>query len=119
MGITFYEMYSRSYPYKGEDYRETLRKICDRRVNKRPPIPATCPPKMASLMKKCWSHDPVQRPTAKELDATVLDFTIQDAEPLTRADENVPRRERPTGDMIYELVRDTCVLLLSFCTDSS
>jgi hypothetical protein len=67
MGIVFYEIYSRDDPYKGEDFRDTLRKVCDRRINKRPPVPHTCPPKMAEIMKKCWSPDPMFRYQAKDL----------------------------------------------------
>ena len=95
-------MYAREDPYKGEDFRDTLRKICDRRVNKRPPVPTTCPNKMADLMKKCWSPDPFFRPQAKDLDTTLLDLNMRDAEPLTLDEQNA-RKERPTGDMLYDL----------------
>jgi len=57
MGIIFYEVYARKNPYDGEDFREVLRKVCNRRVNKRPDIPSSMPPKMVDLMKKCWSPD--------------------------------------------------------------
>lgn len=105
MGIVLYEIYARSDPYKGEDFRDTLRKVCDRRVNKRPGIPGICPPKLADLMKKCWNPDPFFRPTSKDLDSALLDMNMRDAEPLTTEEQlqNKARKERATGDMLYEL----------------
>jgi len=104
MGIVFYEMYAREDPYKGEDFRETLRKVCDRRVNKRPPVPASCPPNMADIMKKCWSPDPFFRYQAKDLDTVLLDMDMRDAEPLTLDEQNVAREKRRNkGDMLYDL----------------
>jgi serine/threonine protein kinase len=100
VGIVLYEIYSRSDPYKGEDFRTTLRKICDRRANKRPPIPEMCPPKFAELMKKCWSHDPQARPQARALDTMLLDMSMQEAEPLAVGDGT---GQKPTGDMLYQL----------------
>ena len=102
VGIVLYEMYARQDPYKGEDFRETLRKVCDRRTNKRPIIPSTCPHKMADLMKKCWNADPMFRPQAKDLDTTLLDMSVRDAE-LVAEHEQAMRKERPTGDMLYDL----------------
>jgi hypothetical protein len=55
IGIIMYEIYARQDPYQGEDFRDTLRKVCDRRVNKRPGVPESCPAKIADTMKKCWS----------------------------------------------------------------
>ena len=104
MGIVFYEIYSRSDPYKGEDFRETLRKVCDRRINKRPPVPSTCPPKMAEIMKKCWSPDPTFRYQAKDLDTTLLDMNIQDAEPISSDEQlSAVKEKRRKGDMLYDL----------------
>uniref|UniRef100_A0A7S3LHW5 guanylate cyclase n=1 Tax=Amphora coffeiformis TaxID=265554 RepID=A0A7S3LHW5_9STRA len=103
VGIILYEIYSREDPYKGEDFRDTLRKVCDRRVNKRPGVPPTCPPKIVDLMKKCWNPDAVARPSARELDTTLLDMSIRDAEPLTTEEQMVAREKRSKGDMLYEL----------------
>lgn len=97
-------MYARSDPYKGEDFRDTLRKICDRRVNKRPVVPETCPPKMVDLMKKCWSPDPLFRPQAKDLDTRILYMHMRDTEPLEPSEKTqAVHKQRPTGDMLYEL----------------
>ncbi|CAB9517041.1 activated protein kinase catalytic subunit alpha-1 [Seminavis robusta] len=82
MGIIIWEIYARKNPYEGDHLRDVLRKVCNRRVNKRPEIDETFPPKMVELMKKCWSADPLARPHATTLDTTFLDMNPRDAEPL-------------------------------------
>lgn len=77
-----WEIYSRKSPYEGENYRQVLRKVCDRRSNKRPEIGATFPPKMVDLMKSCWNGDPSSRPSATNLDTTVMEMSARDADPL-------------------------------------
>ena len=91
-------MYSRKTPYEGEHFKTVLRKVCDRRVNKRPDIPDTTPPKMAELMKKLWSPDPFFRPQAINLDMMLMEMTSRDTEPL-----ETDKGGRRTGDMFYEL----------------
>ena len=90
IGIVIYEVYSRKSPYQDENFREVLRKVCNRRVNKRPEIPDTCPQKLVDLMKKCWSPDPTYRPSARELDMTLLDMNIKDAEPSMSGQNDTP-----------------------------
>ena len=101
VGVILFEIYARKDPYTGEDFRDTLRKICDRRVNKRPPIPASCPTKMTELMKKCWNADPMARPQAHHLDTILLDMNFQDAEPSKGTEQQ--QTGRRTGDMMYDL----------------
>ena len=81
-GIIFWEIYARKSPYEGEQFREVLYKVCDRRVNKRPTIEASFPPKMVAIMKKCWSKDATSRPNAVSLDVTLMEMTARDADPL-------------------------------------
>lgn len=97
-----YEIYGRKNPYEGEHPRKILRKICDPRVNKRPPVPGTCPPKMVDIMTKCWSQDPFFRPQAKDLDLLFMDMSTHDAEPLIEETARV-RTEVATGDMLYKV----------------
>lgn len=101
VGIILYEIFSRKSPYQGEDYREVMRGICNRRVNKRPVIPVTTPPKFVDLMKRCWSPDSNYRPQARDLDMGFLDMNVTDAEPLEE-DQLLDHRKR-SADMIYEL----------------
>lgn len=66
--MIIYEIYARSGPFEGEDPRKKmLPKICQPRLNKRPPIPESYPPKMVDL-KKCWSANSSFRPSAKDID---------------------------------------------------
>jgi guanylate cyclase, other len=100
IGIVLYELYSRQDPYHGENYRTALREICDPRKNHRPPIPGSCPPKMVTLMKSLWSPDPFFRPQAKDLDMTLMDMNMRDAEPLVPDDK---KNKPTTKEMYYQL----------------
>jgi class 3 adenylate cyclase len=100
VGIILYEIYSRHSPYEGEDFRDVLRKVCDRRVNKRPVIPDRTPPKFIELMKKLWSPDAAFRPQAKEFDMTLMDMATSDAEPVEAGSD---KTKRTTSDMLYEI----------------
>lgn len=103
VGIIFYEIYSRKNPYEFENFEEVLQQICDKRVNKRPNIPGNAPPKMVDLMKKCWNNEKNFRPSAHELDLTLIDFAAEDLEPLTIEQQSAASRKRRSGDMLYEL----------------
>jgi hypothetical protein len=94
-----YEIYGRANPYENEHPRKVLRLVCDPRVNKRPPVPRMCPPKMVEIMTKCWSQDPFFRPQAKDLDMLFMDMSPNDAEPLV---DDADARLR-TGDMLYQV----------------
>lgn len=102
MGVILNEVYSRTRPYDGEvmELKKLLIDICDGRVNKRPAMAETLPPRMEELVKKLWSRNPRVRPSAKELDTALMDMNVHDAEPMT-SDQ---REARPrTQDMIYEI----------------
>lgn len=44
-------------------------------INKeRPPLPADTPPRLASLINRCWLEDPAQRPRVAELAAELRDM---------------------------------------------
>jgi serine/threonine protein kinase len=103
VGIILYEIYSRKNPYHGEDFKETLRKVCDKRLSKRPDIPQTAPLKMVDLMKRCWNRDRNFRPTSRDLDITLMDLTASELEPLTDDQQSADARKRRSGDMLYEL----------------
>ncbi|KAL3909298.1 MAG: hypothetical protein SGILL_008140 [Bacillariaceae sp.] len=67
-GILLYEVYSREIPYKGENYLEVLKQVCDPVIQKRPHIPHGCSYKVGELYMNCISHDPSRRPTAEVVD---------------------------------------------------
>lgn len=98
-----YEIYSRKIPYEGEHPRKILRKVCDPRINYRPPVPGTCPKKMSEAMQKCWSSDPFFRPEAKDLDMMFADMSANDGEPLIDEGNSRLRKEVATGDMLYKV----------------
>eukprot|EP00977_Amphora_coffeiformis_P007218 scaffold1569_cov171-Amphora_coffeaeformis.AAC.4 len=68
LGIILYEIYSREDPYEDEKREEVLKKVKDRKVNKRPPFPASMPPEIKTMMKECLHTKADERPSAEELD---------------------------------------------------
>ncbi|KAG7344748.1 family 3 adenylate cyclase [Nitzschia inconspicua] len=82
LGMIFYEIYARQAPFEGEDPKKVLPKVCSPRINKRPPIPDACPPRMTDIIKKCWSANSFFRPTAKDLDYALVEMSARDTEPL-------------------------------------
>eukprot|EP00980_Cylindrotheca_fusiformis_P006580 scaffold1387_cov103-Cylindrotheca_fusiformis.AAC.2 len=102
-GMIIYEIYSRQIPYEGQVPRKVLRRVCDPRINYRPASPATCPKRMAELMKKCWGRNPSLRPEAKDLDIIFNDMTAHDAEPLVAKENTRLRTEVASGDMLYQV----------------
>jgi len=57
---------------------------------------------MAELMKKLWSPDPINRPTATALDSALMDMNNSDAEPVTELKQGEDAK-RTTVDMLYEI----------------
>jgi serine/threonine protein kinase len=103
VGVILFEIYARKNPYEGEPFQETLRKVCNRRINKRPGVPNTAPAKVVDLMKRCWHKDPAFRPDARVVDAAFMDMNTQDVEQVTEEQLSIQRKERATGDMLYEI----------------
>jgi len=62
VGIILFEIYAREDPYEGDGHlMKVLHDVCNPRINKRPYVPETMPPKMVDIMKKCWAADPFFR----------------------------------------------------------
>ena len=80
-GVILFEVYSRRDPYEGEDAHEVLRLVADKKVNKRPPVPAHMPAPIQSLMTDCLVEDPDQRPSFDELDVRLKRVDVKSAEP--------------------------------------
>jgi serine/threonine protein kinase/ABC-type phosphate/phosphonate transport system substrate-binding protein len=81
MGIILYEVYSRKDPYEGENHLTVLREVADRNINKRPPVPKICPPKIAGIMTDCLVGDPESRPTFEELDLRLKRLDVENVQP--------------------------------------
>lgn len=64
-GIVLWELMTRLTPYQGQirsgaaNAIKAIQDICN---GMRPRIPDRCPTRIASLMQRCWSTDPSQRP---------------------------------------------------------
>eukprot|EP00980_Cylindrotheca_fusiformis_P012393 scaffold3043_cov121-Cylindrotheca_fusiformis.AAC.9 len=102
-GMIMYEIYSRKTPFENENPRKVLRKVCDPRINHRPPVPSTCPKRMADVMRKCWTNNPTVRPEAKDLDLSFSDMSASDAEPMIDRENTRLRKEVAQGDMLYQV----------------
>ena len=81
MGIILCEVYSRKDPYEGENHLEVLHQVADPKINKRPPVPKTCPPAMAGIMADCLGADPNNRPSFEELDLRLKRLDVENVEP--------------------------------------
>jgi len=81
MGIILCEVYSRKDPYEGENHMEVLHQVADPKINKRPPVPKTCPPAMAGIMADCLGADPNNRPSFEELDLRLKRLDVENVEP--------------------------------------
>lgn len=51
------------------------------REKRRPPIPLGCPKELASIMSRCWAHDPNERPEVEEI-VTVLETMLPHVTPV-------------------------------------
>lgn len=80
-GIILYELYSRKDPYYGENPAKVLSEIVDKQINKRPPIPAGCPTRMAEIMKECIDGHPEKRPSFEEIDLRIMRLDSENVEP--------------------------------------
>ena len=81
IGMILYETYSREDPYDGEDAKEVLRLIADKKVNKRPPIPKGMPTPIQTLMNDCLVADPDARPSCEEIDQRLKRVDAKSVEP--------------------------------------
>jgi hypothetical protein len=100
------KIYARKDPYQGGNPRKVLHDVCNPRKSKRPEIPASCPPKIVDIMKKCWSPDPVYRPQAKDLDTIFFGMNVHEAEPLSQEEQNqrqATRVEKRTKEDVRNL----------------
>jgi len=85
-GIVLYEVYSREDPYAGENLTEALKDVCDVKINKRPPVPYTMPPKVSQMMQECVKSNPKDRPTFEKIDLLLKTLTAANVEPGERKD---------------------------------
>jgi len=108
-GIILYEVYSRKNPYEGEDYKEVLRGVANPDVNKRPPVPPSCPPPIQSLMTDCLHAIPENRPTFEELDKRLKRLDVETVAPMGKlvvskqASKEAREAAGRTEDLLFEV----------------
>lgn len=64
LGITFFEIAAREFPYEGCNSFHIQNIVME---NKRPKMPRAVPEKFSALMQWCWKHEPQERPEAEEV----------------------------------------------------
>lgn len=79
-------------------------------------IPDETPAEIIELMKKCWDHNPVQRPTFKEAYNFFLPFYMEKLEPCVEEDLLLLRKSYEGPDDLVEKMKSlsiTCDCLLA------
>ncbi|MES2217099.1 MAG: protein kinase [Pseudomonadota bacterium] len=79
LGFTFWEVASRKIPFAEAANPAVIPTWIER--GEREEIPLDCPPKLASLIKRCWEQDAKKRPSAEEV-VQSLTSEAQDASDL-------------------------------------
>jgi len=105
-GIILYELYSRKDPYEGEDATKVLKAIVDKHINKRPPVPAGCPPKVAEIMEECLDGNPEKRPTFEEIDLRIQRLDSENVDPgeaLVGHQLQKKNKERNREELIHQV----------------
>jgi mitogen-activated protein kinase kinase kinase 7 len=64
-GIVAWELVAKEQPFKNIGFSHLIVKAV--LAEERPIIPETCPKWFATLITKCWSQDPDQRPSFSDL----------------------------------------------------
>ncbi|KYQ90099.1 filamin/ABP280 repeat-containing protein [Tieghemostelium lacteum] len=64
-GFVLWECISRQIPYHEMQQIDWIRSVLE--TEYRPPIPESCLPEIASLIKRCWNSDPDVRPNFTEI----------------------------------------------------
>jgi serine/threonine protein kinase len=100
-GVLLYEIFSRKIPYEDDDHlgaTEILKQIADPLVSKRPTVPKKCPTEFKEIMTACWRDDPLQRPTAEEIDIRIKMMDTTDTNSSSDGSgNNVLRHHAPLG----------------------
>lgn len=102
-GIILYEVYSREDPYAGEDTRVVINQVVDPTVNKRPPVPSSCPPLTATLMTDCLVANPSDRPTFQDLDSRLKQMHVSSVEPGKMQFSRQTKKEQRHPDLLNEV----------------
>lgn len=87
-GVILWEVMTQSFPW---DHIRWEYEICNMvKAGQHNPIPEDCPPRVAELMKRCWSLNPNNRPSAQEV-ADELEDILNSGPPLEPVENLVLR----------------------------
>uniref|UniRef100_UPI0037E94FA4 receptor-interacting serine/threonine-protein kinase 1 n=1 Tax=Semicossyphus pulcher TaxID=241346 RepID=UPI0037E94FA4 len=81
-------------------------------------IPDDTPAEIIELMKRCWDHNPMLRPTFKEAYNIFLPFYTEKLEPLVEEDLHELRESYEGPDDLVEKMKSLSVAYESLSTDS-
>ncbi|KAL3820784.1 hypothetical protein ACJIZ3_006689 [Penstemon smallii] len=82
-GIVLWELTTALLPFQGMTPVQAAFAVADK--NERPPLPASCQPALAHLIKRCWAVNPSKRPDFNEIVSALetYDECVKDGLPLT------------------------------------
>ncbi|KAK2992226.1 hypothetical protein RJ640_005713 [Escallonia rubra] len=82
-GIVLWELTTALLPFQGMTPVQAAFAVAEK--NERPPMPASCQPALAHLIKRCWTANPSKRPDFSEIVSALekYDECVKDGLPLT------------------------------------
>ena len=101
-GIVVWEMLTGLIPYSDMTPLQAAVGVVQKGL--RPPLPKTCPPPLADIMRLCWQRDPAVRPSFERLKAKLEElhevYKAQEA-----ADDAAREKVRPQGGGLLSRLR--------------
>ncbi|GLU15636.1 hypothetical protein SLE2022_321090 [Rubroshorea leprosula] len=82
-GIVLWELTTALLPFQGMTPVQAAFAVAEK--NERPPLPASCQPALAHLIKRCWAANPSKRPDFSDIVSALekYDECVKDGLPLT------------------------------------
>ncbi|KAJ6402012.1 hypothetical protein OIU84_014144 [Salix udensis] len=113
-GIVLWELTTALLPFQGMTPVQAAFAVAEK--NERPPLPASCQPALAHLIKRCWAANPSKRPDFSDIVSALekYDECVKEGLPLTSYSGLVNRNvilERMKGCVSHELICNcTCLI---------
>ncbi|PSS10399.1 Serine/threonine-protein kinase [Actinidia chinensis var. chinensis] len=105
-GIVLWELTTALLPFQGMTPVQAAFAVAEK--NERPPLPSSCQPALAHLIKRCWAANPSKRPDFSYIVSTLekYDESVKEGLPLTSHTGLV------SGNAIFERLK-SCVSMSS------
>ncbi|KAL9265513.1 Serine/threonine/tyrosine-protein kinase HT1-like protein [Drosera capensis] len=71
-GIVLWELTTALLPFQGMTPVQAAFAVAEK--NERPPLPASCQPALAHLIRRCWSENPSKRPDFSDIVSTLEEY---------------------------------------------